>query len=157
MILDETFGIASVAIDFLVGAVYDLVKHKKVPSKTKGNKTEIPVEFTINDGKILLLTDRPLGALPLSVPAKAKKGSAYELKVSSPDRDVMISVMVSIYAPNGAKMSDSATATLNNGLLKRQITVPFNAAEGAWRIVVTNFADGSEKQATINIVKYVAF
>ena len=74
------------------GAVYDLVRHESVPFSVLPNgETEIPVRYDTNDGKVLLLVDKPLGGLKFR--AKPVDGGA-RVGVISRDRDVMIPIKV---------------------------------------------------------------
>ena len=77
-----------VRVNRTAGAVYDLVRHVAVPFTVKDGVTEIPVEYKTNDGRILLMTSRPLGALTVSV----ENGT---VTVTSSDRDVMIPIEIS--------------------------------------------------------------
>ena len=69
------------------GAVYDLVRHRQVPFHCADGRTEIPVSYTTSDGRLFLVTDRPLGALTVSV-------ADGRLVVTSPDCGIMIPVGV---------------------------------------------------------------
>ena len=105
------------------GAVYDLVAHKSVPFANRGGKTEIPVSYTTTDGRILLVTPRPLAPLSISVAADG------EVVVKSPDVDVMIPIEVSC---DGER---PRYGVVEDGKWKR----PYKA--GA-RLRVRNLADG---------------
>ena len=105
------------------GAVYDLVRHSPVPFSCADGITRIPVSYETNDGKALLVTERPLS--PLAVSADGNR-----LAVSSPDKDVM--VPFGVLAENGKLVV--------SGILR----------EGAWErplppeaFVVVNYATGA--------------
>lgn len=68
------------------GAVYDLVRHREVSFSVVGGKTVIEVDYTTNDGRVFLLTSRPLGALKV-------QGSGSTVVVCSDD-DVLIPIRV---------------------------------------------------------------
>ena len=70
-----------------VGAVYDLVRHAKVEFSVADGQTVVPLDYATNDGRILLLTSRPLGAL-----AVRTEGDA--LSVKSPDVDVLVPIEI---------------------------------------------------------------
>ena len=69
------------------GAVYDLVRHRRVEARVVGGETEIPVSYETNDGRIFLAVSRPLRPVVLRV-----KGNV--VTVTSKDRDVMIPIEV---------------------------------------------------------------
>ena len=77
----------TVTVNRTAGAVYDLVRHVPVPFSVKDGKTRIKVEYTTNDGRVLMIAAAPLK--PLAV-----RRDAGRLVVTSPDRDVMIPVKV---------------------------------------------------------------
>jgi hypothetical protein len=115
---------AEVTIRRKAGAVYDLVAHRKVPHRTLPNgDTAIDVEYTTNDGRVFLVSERPLAKLK----ARLKDGL---LTVTSPDRDVMIPV--GVFA-EGAKPY--------YGVVKDGT---FSCAVKGGKVKVLNLADGSE-------------
>ena len=68
------------------------MRHESVPFSVLPNgDTEIPVRYDTNDGKVLLLVDKPLGGLKFR--AKPVDGGA-RVGVISRDRDVMIPIKV---------------------------------------------------------------
>jgi len=69
------------------GAVYDLVRHERVPFVSEKGRTRIDLRFTTNDGKVLLLVPRPLGGLRVAVDGTT-------VVVTSPDKDVLIPVRI---------------------------------------------------------------
>ena len=75
------------------GAVYDLVRHARVPFELKDGRVEIPVSYETNDGRLLMLVDRPLAPLAVS-------WSAAGLEVVAQEKDAMIPISVSF---DGAK------------------------------------------------------
>lgn len=133
------------------GAVYDLEKHCRVPFSSDRGKTVIEVDFTTNDGKLFLLTDRPLGKLELRAPSKAKLGGSAEIQICSPDRKVLIPVRITITAPDGNPTDDSGYAVVENGVFRKQITFPENAPGGIWKIAVRNLADGEETVSALTV------
>ena len=72
------------------GAVYDLVRHERIPHRTLPNgDTEIDVRYQTNDGKVFLVAVRPLGKLQVDVAGDG-------IRVTSPDRDVMVPITIAI-------------------------------------------------------------
>ena len=114
----------AVRVNRAAGAVYDLVRHVAVPFTVKDGVTEIPVEYKTNDGRILLMTSRPLGALTVRVEDKI-------VTVTSPDRDVMIPIEIS--------RADKRPyyAVIRDGVFSRKL----GALKG---FVVRNLATGEE-------------
>ena len=72
------------------GAVYDLVRHERIPHRTLPNgDTEIDVRYQTNDGKVFLVAVRPLEKLQVDVAGDG-------IRVTSPDRDVMVPITIAI-------------------------------------------------------------
>lgn len=69
------------------GAVYDLVRHAEVPFEVKDGNTVIPVSYATNDGRLLMVTAKPLAALSVKVEGR-------KVTVTSPDAGVMIPIEV---------------------------------------------------------------
>ena len=126
------------------GAVYDLVKHKSVPFTCDGEKTTIPVQYETNDGRVFLVTDKPLGTLTVRLSPSSKRGSRFQLAISSPDKDVLIPVRIAIQGPDGYVADESGSAVVEEGVFTREIHIPDNASAGNWNFTVTNLADGSQ-------------
>ncbi|MBO4631120.1 MAG: hypothetical protein J5858_04280, partial [Lentisphaeria bacterium] len=132
-------------------AVYDLEKHCRVPFSLNRGKTVIEVDFTTNDGKLFLLTGRPLGKLELRSPSGATSGGSAEIQIYSPDRGMLIPVRITVTAPDGTLTDDSGYAVVENGVLRKQITFPENAPAGIWKIAVRNLADGKETVSALTV------
>ncbi len=126
------------------GAVYDLVEHKSVPFTCDGNKTTIPVQYETNDGRVFLVTEKPLAALAMRLSDSAKRGSCFQLAVSSLDKDVLIPVKIAIQGADGYVADESGYAVVEDGVFAREIHIPANAPTGNWIFTVTNLADGSQ-------------
>ena len=73
------------------GAVYDLVRHAAVPFRSRDGVTEIPVAFETTGGRALLVCERPLAPLAVSIDCGAR---GVTVEVTSPDADVMIPIRV---------------------------------------------------------------
>ena len=114
------------------GAVYDLVRHKKVGFAVSGENTEVPVSFEDAGGTVFLVAERPLG--PLAVRVKAVPG-AFEVAVATPDSGVMVPIEVT---PDGGK---PIYGVVENGVWRR--TIPATRVVLGGGISVRNLADGT--------------
>ena len=133
------------------GAVYDLVAHKSVPFTSTNGETVIPVSYSTNDGKALLVTDAPLKPLALGLVEQAKLDARFELTVTSPDKDVLIPIQLTIESEKGYRADESGYAIVEDGSFTRSIHIPVNADHGSWSFTVTNLADGQTVTKTISI------
>jgi hypothetical protein len=109
------------------GAVYDLVEHKSVPFVSEGGTVRVAVSLDAADGRVFMVTDRPLGALRATSDGK-------EVRVTSPD--VFAMIPVGLFA-DGVK---PRYGVVRDGFLR----VPFKGEN----VRVVNLADGRETLAT---------
>ena len=119
---------ATVTVHREAGAVYDLVKHKAVPFSVRDGVTRIPVKYETCDGRLLMVVNRPLGALTVS--AAPIDGGAC-VTVETPDRDAMIPIKVV------STTSKPFTGVVADGKWIRTIK-----GLSADSVKVTNLADG---------------
>ena len=77
----------TVTVNRRAGAVYDLVRHAPAAFSCAGERTEIPVEYDTNDGRLLMVVDKPLSPLSCS-------RDGCRLTVSSPDAGALVPVEV---------------------------------------------------------------
>ena len=106
------------------GAVYDLVRHKPVPFEVKDGRTVIPVSYETCDGRLLMVTAKPLAALAMKVEGR-------KVTVSSSDTGVMIPIEVKGF---GKK---PFYGVVRDGTWEHEFK---DAATD--KVVVTNLADG---------------
>ena len=111
------------------GAVYDLVEHKAVPFSCADVEVRIPVSLAAADGRVFLVTDRPLGVLS----AETDGGL---VRVTSPD--VFAMIPVGVFA-EGAKQK---YGVVRDGCLR----LPFAGRN----VRVVNLADGRETVAAFS-------
>jgi hypothetical protein len=135
------------------GAVYDLVKHKSVPFTSDGTKTTIPVQYDTNDGRVFLVTEKPLSPLAMHLPDSAKVGARFKMTITSPDKGVLIPVKIAIQGADGYAADESGYAVVEEGVFTREIHIPNNAPTGNWSFTVVNLADGSQITQKVVVVK----
>ena len=119
----------SVSLRRSAGAVYDLVEHRAVPFSCEDGEVRVPVSLVAADGRVFLVTDRPLGVLSAET-----DGSM--LRVTSPDGFAMIPV--GVFA-EGAKPK---YGVVRDGCLR----LPFAGKD----VRVVNLADGRETIAVFS-------
>ena len=117
---------ATLTVNRPAGAVYDLVRHAAVAFSVAGNETRIPVKYETCDGRLLMVTERPLGKLTYK--AELLPNGKTQVSVTTKDRDVMIPVEVSA----GGK---TRYGVIVDGEWTREV-------EGQGPVRVRNLADG---------------
>lgn len=118
------------------GAVYDLVKHSKVPFAVVGNRTDVPVSFDGAGGTVFMLARRPLS--PLSVKVSMVRGG-YEVCVTTQDSDIIIPIAVT---PRGGR---TIYGIVSHGTWKRTVSATLVAVDGAFSVF--NLANGESVSA----------
>ena len=140
-----------VVVNRKAGAVYDLEHHQPVPFICSKGKTRIHTSFTTNDGKLLLLTSKPLGKLAVDTPSTTRRNSSFTLTVNSLDTDVIIPIAVDITVATGLRLDNSGSGIVKDGKFSRTISLPANLPKGNVTINITNLADGSVISKTIRV------
>ena len=133
----------TVVVNRAAGAVYDLEHHQPVPFSSANGKTTIQTSFTTNDGKLFLLTSKPLDKLVASAPATVHKADSFTLNVTSTDTDVIIPIAVEITVAAGPRLDNSGSGIVKDGKFTRTVSLPVNLPNGNITINVTNLVDGS--------------
>lgn len=106
------------------GAVYDLVRHERIPFRVKDGKTFVDVAYETCDGKVFLVYDRPLSPLTIRV-------SGSRVAVTTPDHDVLIPIRL-----DGVGRKPFY-AIVRNGAYIRDF-----ASMSSCDVIVTNLANG---------------
>ena len=63
------------------GAVYDLVSHREVPATAHGGTLSIPAEFGPGDGRLLMVTEKPIRAVVCDGPKQVARGGSAAVQV----------------------------------------------------------------------------
>ncbi|MBO5725011.1 MAG: hypothetical protein J6S58_09310, partial [Lentisphaeria bacterium] len=135
------------------GAVYDLVNSRMVPFRKKGAFTEIPVNFSTNDGRLYLILPQQVKSVTGSLSSgKVARGGSVTLKAAlagthSPIRSLH-PVQLTLSDPDGRVTDDSTYGAMEKGVFTRSITVPLDGKKGVWRVTLRELASGKSKTFT---------
>ena len=126
------------------GAVYELSRGGKVPFTGKNGITEIRLDFSTCDGRMLMLLDSPLAALKLQVPQKVKAGTKLNFSVSVLDGagtpvNALLPLEIQITPPEGDRIIFH-TAIPGTWHGSRQTAL--NDPAGVWTLKVRERASG---------------
>ena len=114
----------TVSVNRVAGAVYDLVRHCSVPFAVRDGKTFVDVSYETTDGRVFLMTEKPLGNLVV-------RKSGTKVTVASPDEGVLIPVRID-------RPGEKPFYGVVGGLLVHD----FKEGLSAGAVAVTNLADG---------------
>ena len=131
------------------GSVYDLVAGREVPAETRAGKLRWSVNLDSCDGRVYMVTPRPIAGVKVSAPEKAARGAALPIAVTVTDASgaplpAVIPVRVEISDPAGRAAEGSGYYGAENGRLELRLDVASNDAAGLWRIHATERASGRE-------------
>ncbi|MCB1229809.1 MAG: hypothetical protein KDN19_06065, partial [Verrucomicrobiae bacterium] len=140
------------------GHVYDLMEQREVQATAKEGTTgiEIPVELGPCEGRVYLVTDRPVEQLMIDVPELVSPSEEVKLGVTIADAegkpvDAVIPVEVSITDPEGVAAEMSGFYGAAGGELSIDLKLAPNDLIGMWTIDVREGANGLEKRAYFRV------
>jgi hypothetical protein len=132
-------------------SVYDLTSHSLiVPNRAAEGRLIWPVKLGPGEGRVYLITPKPLLKLSLEAPATATCGNAAKVAVSLTTTDDAlvpghVPVKVDIRDANGVRAEGSGYYALEKGRLELSLDIATNEDPGAWQIQVRDLASGMEK------------
>lgn len=146
----------NVTVKRSAGAVYDLVNHHAVPFESRGGVTSIPVNFSTNDGRFLLILPKAIGKISLNLSGSAKRGEtfAYEVKLTDADGKAiqsLIPIQITVMNADGAVVDDSTFAAMRDGVYEGRILPPLNEKPGDWTITAIELASGKKVSGRIRV------
>ncbi len=139
------------------GHVYDLVRGREITAgKTNEGRLEIPVELGPGEGKVLLVTDRPVERVRINAPAVASPGESIALGVAVTDSqgepvDAVIPLEVTISDPEGVPAEGSGFYGAVGGKLEIGLDIASNDRPGMWEIRVKEGVTGRESRAYLRV------
>lgn len=125
------------------GHVYELPTGREIP-REKGTSGSIPLALGPCEGRILMITDRPIEKVTVSLPESAERSKLAEIAISITDGktpiDAVIPVQVEIIDPEGSHGEFSGFYGAAGGQLTIPITFAPNDRTGVWEVRVTELA-----------------
>lgn len=148
---------ANVKIDF-TGHAYDLVAHRKLEAFQNGDKMILKQTFAPAEGKLVLLTKRPIEKVAIQLPESARLGDEIALDVVVTDAqgkaiDAVLPIRLSIVDPEGNEAEFSGYHAAVHGLLQQKLTLASNDISGTWTASVTDLASGLKSSRSFHVSK----
>jgi hypothetical protein len=140
---------ATVVIARKGGHVHDLVRGREVPARNAGGRIEFDIALDPGDGRVFLVTARPIDAVRLAGPEAARAGASadFEVAVVDPDGapiDAVVPVRLSVSDPDGRPAEVSGFYGAAGGRLRVRLDLATNDARGVWTVRATELASGRE-------------
>lgn len=139
------------------GYVYDLVKHEAVPSELRKGKLSISVKLGPGDGKLLLITEKPIGQVEIHTPESAKRGKSFDANIAITDAagqpiQAVVPLEVTITDAENKPAEFTGFYGAKDGVLKLQLFPASNEPTGKWTIKVCELASGKNATKTIQLL-----
>ncbi len=151
------------------GHVYDLTRQQEVTAIDRGEgNMEIPLELGPAEGRILLVTDRPVAGMVIAAPVEisADESNIVPVGVSAGESitvgvavidlwgdpiDAVIPLEVSIVDPEGVLAEGSGFYGAAGGKLDLRLDIASNDRPGMWEISVREGATGRESRVYFRV------
>jgi hypothetical protein len=140
------------------GHVYDLLEKRKVKVAREDGELKIPVQLGPCEGRLFMVTERPVEALHLKAPKTAGIGSSVPIALTITDAggsavDAVIPVDLRIVDPEGVELERSGSYGAAAGKLEITIDIAPNDRTGLWEIRATEGATGLEARTYLRVEK----
>ncbi len=137
------------------GFVYDLVNSRQASPDTTSDGLAIPVALGPCEGRLLMVTDRPLRAVEIAAPKESELGQSVQIDISVTDGkqpiDAVIPVEIRIIDPEGAQAEYSGHYGAVSGQQSIRFDVAPNDRTGVWSVHAKELASGQSASAYIRI------
>ncbi len=138
------------------GHVYDLVAGRKVDATAEDGVIRLDRHFGPCEGHLLMITDRPIADVRVTVPEQAKPGETVTVQVAVVDADgrpldAVVPVRVDLLDPHGRPAEWSGFHGAKDGQLEIQASLATNDTPGLWRVSVRELASGLERDAYVQV------
>ena len=130
--------------------VYDLTRRSQlVPKRSAETGLSWQVDLGPGDGRIFMITLKPLLSLSLDVPATATCGNMATIKATLATTDAaplkaVVPVEIEIHDANGKRSEGSGHYAAENGSIELHLDLAPNDDPGTWQIRVRELASGME-------------
>jgi hypothetical protein len=145
----------TVRVERGTGFVYDLVSGRELAADSSGGALLVPLRLGPCEGRILMVTDRPIRQVDVSAPKEAARGERVNIGIVVNDGDkaidAVIPIEVRIVDPEGAEAEFSGYYGAKGG----QQAIPFDIASndraGVWTINVRELASGKSSACYMRV------
>ena len=141
-------SLAAVTLRRPRGFVYDLIDGAAVAANTNAADTiDFLLLFGPGEGRVFMVTDRPIGAVKVDAPREAKCGATVKVRIEVVDPDdkpvdAVIPLRVDIRDPDGRVAERTGWYGAKDGVLDLQLDFAANDLPGDWEIRVRELASG---------------
>jgi len=138
------------------GHVYELVSHQPVSVRQSAGALRIDASFGPTEGKLYMITERPIDGITVSAASGAAQGSSVTVKVQVSDErgeaiDAVVPVELRVTDPSGREAEFSGYYAAVGGKAAVTLNIAANDATGTWTIEATELASGKKARTSVNV------
>lgn len=138
------------------GTVYDLLAGKAVTVTAADGALAFPADFGPGEGRLYLVTERPLARVQVAVPAEIARGQRGLVDITVLDAagqpaDAVVPLHIQGSDPDGQPLEIVGWYAAAAGKLSVPIDVARNDAAGTWKVQVRELASGLEASAVFTV------
>jgi hypothetical protein len=146
---------AALTVSRQAAAIYDLVAHRQVKAGA-GDAVSLEQAFGPCQGKLFMITDRPIAGVRVEAPDQAAPGDGATIRAAVVDADgtpldAIVPVQVELLDPHGRAAEFSGYYGAKDGQVQITATFAANDVPGLWRIHVKELASGQVGDAYIRL------
>jgi hypothetical protein len=132
-----------------------LVASRKITGSDEGT-IRLNRHFGPCDGHLLMVTDRAIDQVRITVPERAKPGDTVGIEISVVDADgrpldAVVPVRVDLRDPHGRAAESTGFYGAKDGQLQIRADLAANDTPGLWRITARELASGIEHSAYVRV------
>ena len=137
-------------------AAYDLVKHKAVKLNSSSKSCSFSVDLAPGGGTIILLLDREIANVRLTLPAEVERGSNFTITAAAVDNadkniNAILPMEISLQSADGKLLPGSGFYAAENGKLTLQEIMAPNAPAGKVKVVCRDLAGGKTAEKVFTV------
>ncbi len=146
-----------IQINLESASIYDLTRHSLIlPRRMEDGTLTLPVELGPGEGRLLMITPKPLLQLAVDLPSKATCGNTASMTALLTMTDAApapghVPVEVEILDANGVRAEGSGWYAMDQGRLEIRLDIASNEAPGTWQVRVRELASGMEMKRWMQV------
>ncbi|HPO72408.1 MAG TPA: hypothetical protein PLJ31_06555 [Armatimonadota bacterium] len=149
---------ATITVRRPAGYVYDLVAHRAVPAKATDGTLKIDASFGPGDGRLFLITPKPVTSVRVATAGQARLGSSVAIRAAVLDNQgkplaAVIPVQVEVIDAQGRPAEPSGYYAAKDGQFSFTLDLARNDTPGRWTVRVRELASGKTNTATLTVAR----
>jgi len=135
--------------------VYDLLDARRLTVDTKNDTISVPIQLGPCEGRILMVTERPIRDVAVTSPKQVTQGESINIDIAVTDGrepiDAVIPIEVVITDPEGSVAEFSGHYGARSGQQSITLDIAPNDRIGVWAIKVKELASGRSTAAYVRV------